>query len=413
MRHEMSTLQNKKIILGVCGSIAAYKAVYLLREFQRKGAVVRVIMTHSATKFVTPLTFSSLSHHPVLSDIFDGQTGASIKHVELGMWADAMLVAPATGSTIAKFVQGIADNLLTSTVLAIRAPLFVAPAMDVDMYSHPATTYNISKLKERGVVVIDPREGELASGLSGLGRLAEIETIIGVLEDFFAGHARDFAEKRVLVTAGPTQEPIDAVRYISNRSSGKMGYALALAAANRGADVRLISGPTSLQTPLGVERVDVSTTAEMHEAVRQNIGDCDVLIMCAAVADYRAASPSHEKMKRDERGGQGLTLELIENVDILKSVSEQKGEKVFVGFALEGANGPENAAKKLKSKSLDIIVLNSFEDQGSAFGTETNKVTLFGSNGMKLVLPLMPKYEIALKVLDAINLLLKEKHSAL
>ena len=408
----MSTLQNRKILLGVCGSIAAYKAVYLLRELQKKGAEVKVIMTPSAAKFVTPLTFSSLSRNPALSDTFDGQAGVSIEHVDLGLWAEAMLVAPATGSTIAKFAQGIADNLLTSTALAIRAPLFIAPAMDVDMYSHPATTRNISLLKERGVFVIDPQEGELASGLSGTGRLAEIETIVGVLEDFFAGHVGDFAGRRVLVTAGPTQEPIDAVRYISNRSSGKMGYALALAAANRGAEVRLISGPTSLQTPRNVTREDVSTAAEMYAAVHNSIDDIDILIMSAAVADYRLAHPSKDKLKREGRRGENLNLELVENVDILKSLSDKKGKKIFVGFALEGENGLENATAKLKSKPLDMIVLNGFREQGAGFGAETNKVTLIGLHGTMRELPLMPKYEVALKILDEINLLFKEKHPA-
>lgn len=405
MNYQMSPLNNKKIILGVCGSIAAYKSAYLLRELQRKGSEVKVVMTPSAAKFVAPLTFSTLSNNQVFVDMFSNE-GVSIQHVNLGLWADAMLVAPITASTVAKLAHGIADNLLTSIALALRAPVVIAPAMDVDMYLHPATSNNISKLKEQGVFVIEPREGELASGLSGVGRLAEVEEIIASLENFFDGHHRDFAGKKILVTAGPTQEPIDAVRFISNRSSGRMGFAVASAASNRGADVRLIFGPVSLAAPRNVTRENVSTADEMYEAVEKNFEWCDALVMTAAVADYKVLNPRKEKIKKEEALRQNFELKLVENIDILKSLSDKKGKKVFVGFALETDNGVENAVKKLSSKCLDMIVLNNPRDEGAGFGTETNKVTMIFSNGRKQELPLMPKYEVAMKILDEVKSLL-------
>jgi phosphopantothenoylcysteine decarboxylase/phosphopantothenate--cysteine ligase len=398
----MSPLKDKRIILGVCGSVAAYKSAYLLRELQKKGAEVKVVMTPSAVKFVAPLTFSSLSHKQVLVDIFPDE-GASIQHVELGLWADVMLVAPVTASTVAKLAYGIADNLLTSIALALRAPLIIAPAMDVDMYVHPATSRNISKLRERGVFVVEPQEGELASGLTGVGRLAEVGDIVASIEKLFEGHHRDFTGKKVLVTAGPTQEPIDAVRFISNRSSGKMGFAVASAAANRGADVRLVSGPVSLETPRNVLRENVSTADEMHAAVERSFEWCDVLIMTAAVADYKVLDPPDRKIKKDEHVEGAAELKLVENVDILKSLSGKKGNRIVVGFALETDDGVENAVKKLKSKSMDMIVLNNPRDEGTGFGTETNKATMIFSDGKERELPLMPKYEVAMKILDGVK----------
>jgi len=275
------------------------------------------------------------------------------------------------------------------------------------MYVHPATSLNISRLKERGVIVIDPDEGELASGLSGTGRLAEVENIVDSIENFFENHHRDFSGRKILVTAGPTQEPIDAVRFISNRSSGKMGFAIASAAANRGADVRLISGPVSLETPRNVTRENIGTADEMREAVCKNIVWCDVLVMNAAVADYKVANPYERKIKKAEFTDP--QIDLVETVDILKSASEKKDGKLFVGFALETDDGAENAVAKLKSKSLDMIVLNNPRDDGAGFGTDTNRVTLFFSDGRKMELPLMPKYEVASKILDEVNALLKEK----
>ena len=401
-------LKDKKIILGVCGSIAAYKSAFLLRELRKNGADVRVVMTPSATKFISPLTFSSLSHNQVYVEMFPGEnlsTGVGTWHIDLGLWADAMLIAPVTASTIAKIAQGISDNFLTSIVLALRAPLIIAPAMDIDMYVHPATSSNISKLKERGVIVIDPEEGELASGLSGTGRLPEVEKIVERVEVFFANYHRDFSGKKILVTAGPTQEPIDAVRFISNRSSGKMGFALASAATNRGAEVKLVSGPVSLETPRNVSRENVSTADEMCEVVCRNIDWCDVLLMNAAVADYKTANPATRKIKKDEFDQP--RIDLVETVDILDSMAHKKGNKIFVGFALETDDGTENATKKLKEKSLDVIVLNNPRDEGAGFETDTNKVTLFFKDGVKKEFPLMQKYDAALKILDEVKALLK------
>ena len=402
----MSSISGKKIILGVCGSVAAYKSAFLLRELQRNGAEVRVVMTPSAANFVAPLTFSSLSHNQVYLDMFPDRshaTSVGTWHIDLGVWADAMLIAPVTASTIAKLTCGIADNFLTSLVLALRAPLIIAPAMDADMYSHPSTSSNISRLKERGVFVVEPGEGELASGLTGPGRLAEVDKIVGKVEAFFDGHHRDLTGKKILVTAGPTQEPIDAVRYISNRSSGRMGFAVAAAAANRGAEVRLISGPVSLETPRNVVREDVRTADEMYRQLEKDVDWCDVLVMTAAVADYKIANPPDRKIKKSEFAEGLAKLDLVENVDILKSLGARKGKRVFVGFALETDDVIENARKKLLSKSLDAIVVNNPHEEGAGFGTPTNKVTILSvREGEKIDLPLLPKYEVAQKLLDQI-----------
>lgn len=403
----MSSTSGKKIILGVCGSIAAYKSAFLLRELMRNGADVRVVMTPSAASFVAPLTFSSLSHNRVYMDMFPDQgraTSTGTWHIELGLWADAMLIAPVTASTIAKLTYGIADNFLTSVALALRAPLMIAPAMDADMYTHPATSSNVAKLRERGVFVIEPEEGELASGLSGPGRLAEVETIIRKLEDFFEGYHRDLVGKKILVTAGPTQEPIDAVRFISNRSSGKMGFAVASAASNRGAEVKLITGPAVLETPRGVVREDVTTAEEMRGALEKDIEWCDALVMTAAVADYRVAKPADRKIKKAECTDGKPRIDLVENVDILKSLSPKKGNRVFVGFALETDDVISNARKKLAAKSLDAIVVNNPREEGAAFGADTNKVRIiFAGDREDVDLPLLPKYEVAERILDNVK----------
>lgn len=415
MSHElsaifMSSIQGKKIVLGVCGSIAAYKSAFLLRELQRKGAEVRVVMTPSAANFVAPLTFSSLSHNQVYIDMFpDRGHAASVGtwHIDLGLWADAMLIAPITASTIAKITYGIADNFLTSIVLALRAPLIIAPAMDADMYIHPATSSNISKLKERGIAVVKPEEGDLASGLSGVGRLAEAENIVSKVERFLENHGHDLVGKKILVTAGPTQEPVDAVRYISNRSSGKMGFAVAAAAANRGADVKLVTGQVSLETPRNVTREDVSTADEMLDAVSRHIGWCDALVMTAAVADYKVLNPPDRKIKKSEFGGNIAKIDLVETTDILQSISSKKGNRVFVGFALETDDVLENAAKKLKSKSLDMIAANNPQEAGAGFGVDTNKVTLLKADGSTEEMPVLPKYDVAMRILDEVKTLLK------
>ncbi len=406
----MSTLSEKKILLGVCGSIAAYKSAFLLRELQGRGAEVRVVMTPSAAEFVAPLTFSSLSHNQVYIDMFpDRKHSGSVGtwHIDLGLWADAMVIAPATASTIAKITQGISDNFLTSIVLALRAPLIVAPAMDADMYKHPATSTNIAKLKERGVLVVEPEEGELASGLTGVGRLAEITGIADQVENFLEARHIDLSGRKILVTAGPTQEPIDAVRFISNRSSGKMGFAVAAAAANRGAEVKLVSGPVALETPRNVTRENVSTADQMLEAVTKEIEWCDALVMTAAVADYKVVNPPDRKIKKSEFASSKPKLELAENVDILRSLSNKKGKKVFVGFALETDDVISNARKKLVSKSLDLIVLNNPHAEGAGFGSDTNRVTILnGKDDSVNELPVMSKYDVAMRILNEVLKLL-------
>ncbi len=400
----MNSISGKKIILGVCGSIAAYKSAFLLRELQRADAEVRVVMTPSAANFIAPLTFSALSRSQVYMDMFpEKSTSMGTWHIDLGLWADAMIIAPVTASTIAKLAHGIADNFLTSLVLALRAPLVIAPAMDVDMFVHPATASNIAKLMERGVHVIQPEEGELASGLSGKGRLPEVDTIMKYMNDFFLGYHRDLAGKKVLVTAGPTQEPIDAVRFISNRSSGKMGFAVAAAAANRGAEVRLITGPVGLETPQNVSRENVGTAEEMFTALERDVDWCDVLVMTAAVSDYRAENIPDRKIKKDEFAGGKASVSLVENTDILKALAPRKGNRLFVGFALETDNVIDNAKRKLKSKSLDAIVVNNPRVEGAGFGTETNKVTIIsGRDESQTDLPMLSKYEVADRIFDHI-----------
>ena len=406
----MTSISGKKIILGVCGSIAAYKSAYLLRELMREGADIRVVMTPSAANFVTPLTFSALSRKQVYTEMFpEGGSATSIGtwHIELGLWADLMLIAPVTASTIAKLAYGIADNFLTSIALALRAPMMIAPAMDADMLIHPSTSSNLSKLKERGVLVLEPEKGELASGLTGTGRLAEVGRVVESVEAFFEGHHRDLVGRKILVTAGPTQEAIDAVRYISNRSSGKMGFAVATAAANRGAEVKLISGPVALETPRNVEREDVSTAHEMYLALDRNIDWCDVLVMTAAVADYRVAEPPDRKIKKSEFAGGEARIGLVENVDILKELAPRKGKRVFVGFALETDDVLANAKKKLAAKSLDAIVVNNPREEGAGFGTDTNKVRiLFSGERQDIDVPLLSKYDVAQKILDQVRSLL-------
>ncbi len=402
----MSSISGKKIILGVCGSIAAYKSAFLLRELQKEGAEVKVVMTPSATNFVAPLTFSSLSHNQVLVDMFPPQTRSTSMgtwHIDLALWADVMLIAPSTASTIAKVARGIADNFLTSLALALRAPLIMAPAMDADMYMHPATLSNLSVLRERGVFIIEPGEGELASGITGPGRLAEVDRIVEKVRGFFDGHHRDFVGKKIIVTAGPTQEPIDAVRFISNRSSGKMGFALAAAASNRGAEVRLISGPVALETPRNVTVENVTTAEEMLAAIEKHIEWSDALVMAAAVADYKVANPPGRKIKKSEFAAGGSGIPVVENPDILRQLAPEKGKRVFVGFALETDDAVGNARKKLASKSLDAIVVNNPRDDGAGFGTDTNKVKiLFSDRPEEIDVPLLPKYEVAQRILDQI-----------
>jgi len=366
-------LEGRKIIVGVTGGISAYKTCYVVRGLKKLGADVKVIMTPSATQFVTPLTFSTLSGNEVIVEMFPASTreGTDIgtKHINLALWADLMLIAPASANTIAKIAHGIADNFLTSLVLAIRCPLILAPAMDVDMYLNEVTQRNLKILKELGYLIIEPEEGELASGLVGVGRMAEPERIIEFVKDFFAGVKFDLKGKKILVTAGPTYEPIDPVRFIGNWSSGKMGFEIAKASAHRGAEVILVTGPTNLGTPKNVRRIDVVTSDQMFNVVVEFYDQVDVVIMSAAVADYTPIQKFEKKLKKEDLPDETVELKLKKTKDILKYLGERKKSQILVGFALETDNVLENAIQKLKDKNLDLIVLNTI-GEGSGIGFE-------------------------------------------
>jgi phosphopantothenoylcysteine decarboxylase/phosphopantothenate--cysteine ligase len=406
-------LKGKHIILGVTGGIAAYKTAWLVREFVKAGADVQVVMTRSATQFVTPLTLATLSQREVIVEMFpanpDQATMQWTKHIDLALWADVMLIAPATANTIAKIANGFADDFLSTLVLALRCPLAVAPSMDVDMYLNDTTQRNIDALNETGCFIIEPETGELASGLSGPGRLPEIERLVTLVEGILDKSYQDLKGRRVLVTAGPTREPIDPVRYLGNRSSGKMGFAIATAAAQRGAEVTLISGPVALKTPRNVRRIDVQTTCEMQEAAHAEFKLANVVIMAAAVADYAPSTPAEQKLKREAQTSDTFTLSLKKNPDILKSLGEQKTMQVLVGFALETNDGVENAQKKLKSKNLDAIVLNNVNEEGAGFETDTNIVTVITADGKIEQLPKMSKFDVANEILNRIVPLLKQQ----
>jgi phosphopantothenoylcysteine decarboxylase/phosphopantothenate--cysteine ligase len=398
-------LRDKHILLGVTGGIAAYKVAYLVRDLVANGAEVRVVMTEAATKFVTPLTFSTLSGHEVALRMWneDQSTDSEIgtRHIALATWADLMLIAPATANTIAKITSGMSDNLLTVLALACRAPLVLAPTMDADMYVNATTQENLAVLRERGVHVIAPGVGEHASGLHGPGRLPETEVIVRALDTLLDKGHEDLKGTAVLVTAGPTHEPIDPVRFVGNRSSGKMGFALARAAAQRGAEVTLVSGPVVLQTPRHVTRVDVETAAEMYEAVRLHAPGKDVVIMAAAVADFTPAETQSKKVKKSE-GGTGLDLSMKPTADILKMLGSEMKPRVLVGFALETDNELEHAKAKRLSKNVDLMVLNSLKDEGAGFGTDTNVVTIVSSADAVETLPRMPKIDVADQILDRV-----------
>jgi len=388
-------LGKKTIILGITGSIAAYKAAEIASQLTQAGAKVNVIMTKEAIEFISPVTFRALTGNPVVTEMFDLASEFSIEHVSLAKSADIVVIAPATANIIAKLAAGFADDMLCCTVLATKAPVLIAPAMETNMYNNPATQDNLSKLKARDFVIIAPATGWLASGKEGLGRLADINDIIGSIRQVLGGD-RDLADKHIVVTAGGTQEPIDPVRYISNRSSGKMGYALAEAARDRGAKVTLVTAPTSLGEPVGVNLVKVNTAQEMQQAVQNVTTQADALVMAAAVADYRPTKTAKDKIKKGEMG---LTLELEPTPDILSSV---KGNFIKVGFAAESSNLMENAKQKLKQKGLDLIVANDITASDSGFGTDTNRVTIIDRKGKVDSLPLIPKREVADKVLNRV-----------
>ena len=404
-------LNGKHILLGVSGGIAAYKAAFLLRDFVKAGAEVQVVMTDAAAHFITPLTLGTLSRREVITDMFPrASTEATTQwtaHIDLALWADIMLVAPATANTLAKIAHGFADNFLTTLVLALRCPLAVAPSMDVDMYRNAATQQNLAALRERGIHVLEPESGELASGLVGPGRLPEPETLLHWVEGLLVEERTDLQGKKVLVTAGPTHEPIDPVRYVGNRSSGKMGFALAAMAARRGADVTLISGPVHLPTPPGVRRVDVSTARDMARAVEKEFPETNVLIMTAAVADFSPVHPAGDKIKREAIAGDRMVLEMEKNPDILRGAGERKSRQVLVGFALETSNGLQNARQKLAAKHLDAVVLNDPTEEGAGFGTDTNVVTILMADGRVDRLPQMSKLAVAEEILNRVAPLLR------
>ena len=401
-----ASLEGRELILGVTGSIAAYKAVYLLRELTRRGARVTVCLSEHARQFVGPLTFRTLSGRPVLTDLFDPQSDAAVEHVALAERAAGVLVAPATANVLAKAAHGLADDFLTTLLLAARCPVVMAPAMDVGMWDHPAVTANVATLRARGVTVLEPDAGALASGLSARGRLPEVDAIVEALLTALTP-ARDLAGQRVVVTAGPTREPIDPVRYISNRSSGRMGYALAAAAARRGAEVTLVSGPTALTPPAMVAFVPVQTAEEMREAVLQHAGRASIVIKAAAVADYRVGRPAEQKIK----GKRDLTLELTPNPDILAEVAARAGEAFIVGFAAETNDVVANARAKLAAKGIDLLVANDVSRRDIGFDAEDNEVLLIDRWGGSRALPRMAKTAVADAILDEI-LALRGAHPA-
>lgn len=391
-------LRGKHILLGVTGSIAAYKAAMLVRALVKGGAEVKIVMTPLAKEFITPLTLATLAKNPILVDFFNPENGEWNSHVSLGEWADAYVIAPATANTIAKMAHGIADNLLLTTYLSARCPVFIAPAMDLDMFAHVTTRQNLASLRAHGVHVVEPGEGELASGLSGKGRMAEPDDIAAYVSGFF-GKKMSLKGRRMLVTAGPTVEAIDPVRYISNHSSGKMGYAIATELASRGADVMLVSGPVSLAAPAGVKRVDVVSAQEMYEASVEAFRDMDGAIMCAAVADYTPAEVAETKIKR--KGD--ASLDLKPTKDIAAELGRNKEGRLLIGFALETDNEEANAVDKLKRKNLDYIVLNSLQDKGACFGGDNNKITIIGRDGSRAAYPLETKSEAAVRVADLVE----------
>lgn len=393
-------LNGKHIILGITGSIAAYKAAMLCRLLVKEGAEVRVVMTPLAKQFITPLTMATLSKHPILVEFFNPENGEWNSHVSLGEWADMLLIAPATANTIAKMVTGVADNLLLTTYLSARSKVAVAPAMDLDMYAHITTQNNLKTLTERGVAIIEPTAGELASGLVGKGRMAEPEDIVEQVKAIFESAKKKSLEgKRYIVTAGATIEAIDPVRYITNHSTGKMGYAIAEELAKRGAEVKLISGRTALPTPKGVERIDVLSAEEMYNAAVREWREADGGIMCAAVADYTPVVVADHKLKKSD---DDMRIELKRTKDIAKELGATKGERVLVGFALETDNEKANAEGKLERKNFDFVVLNSLQDKGAGFRGDTNKVTLIDCNSHEEH-PLMSKKDVARVIVDKIE----------
>lgn len=389
-------LKGKKIVLGITGSIAAYKACLIIRLLVKQGAEVQVVMTPAGKEFITPLTLSTLTKRPVVSEFFDRRDGSWHSHVDLGLWADAMLIAPCTASTLGKMAHGIADNMLITTYLSMKAPVFIAPAMDLDMYAHSSTQENISRLKGFGNNIITAGSGFLASGLEGKGRMEEPEKIVEILSDYFDETPRDLEGKKIIITAGPTHEKIDPVRYIGNYSSGKMGFALAEECHKRGADVTIIAGPTNRKCNVAIKRIDVESCQQMFDAAVSHFKNCDAAILCAAVADFRPETCAENKIKREGE----MTIRLLPNPDIAATLGKVKGDKQrIVGFALETNNEESNAKDKLKRKNFDFIVLNSMRNEGTCFGSDDNKIRIISENS-DIEYDKKPKNEVAKDIIN-------------
>ncbi len=397
-------LEGKKIVLGITGSIAAYKACQIIRLLVKAGAEVQVVITPAGKEFITPITLSALTQKPVISDFFSQRDGTWHSHVALGLWADAMLIAPCTASTLGKMAHGVADNMLITTYLSMKAPVFIAPAMDLDMYAHPTTQQNLDILRSFGNQIIEPQSGFLASGLEGKGRMEEPEKIVDFLDSSLTTLPPSLTGKKILITAGPTYEKIDPVRFIGNYSSGKMGFALAEECARRGAAVTLIAGPVSLPTPApSIRRVDVESCEEMYQSAVQYFADCDAAILCAAVADFRPETTANQKIKRE---GDDLVIRLKPTHDIAAELGRMKtARQRLVGFALETNDEERNAQKKLEKKNLDFIVLNSLQNKGTCFRSDENQITILSRNNKK-DFSKKPKSKVAQDIIDELEALL-------
>ena len=391
-------LKGKKIVLGITGSIAAYKACYIIRGLVKAGAEVQVVITPAGKEFITPITLSTLTQKPVVSEFFSQRDGTWNSHVKLGLWADAMLIAPCTASTLGKMANGIADNMLVTTYLSMKAPVFIAPAMDLDMYQHPTTQANMDRLRSFGNQIIEPHSGFLASGLEGKGRMEEPENIVAYLDNYF--EEKDLQGKRIMITAGPTYEKIDPVRFIGNYSSGKMGFALAEECARRGAEVTLIAGPVSMSCSANIHRIDVESCEEMYQAATTTFANMDAAILCAAVADFRPENVATEKIKREK---DDLVIRLKPTHDIAAQLGQMKKQgQLLVGFALETNDEEANAQKKLQKKNLDFIVLNSLQRKGTCFQSDDNQISILSANG-QVDFDKKPKTEVAKDIVNELS----------
>jgi len=399
-------LKGKKIVLGITGSIAAYKACLIIRGLIKQGAEVQTVITPAGKEFITPITLSALTHKPVISEFFSQRDGTWNSHVDIGLWADAMLIAPCTASTLGKMANGIADNMLITTYLSMKAPVFIAPAMDLDMYAHPSTQQNLKRLQSYGNIIIEPQSGFLASGLEGKGRMEEPDAIVKVLDEFFEEDKDSLFGKKIMITAGPTYEKIDPVRFIGNYSSGKMGFALAEECARRGADVTLISGPVSLECSKRIKRINIESCSEMYNAAVNEFKDCDAAILCAAVADFRPKSVADNKIKREK---DDLTIQLCPTNDIAAELGRQKNNnQLLIGFALETNNEEFNAKGKLERKNLDFIVLNSTRNEGTTFRSDDNQIEIITNDEIKKFKKKNKKYVAADIINELCNLFCKK-----